>query len=408
MPISLNISQHRELPPLPIEASTSKQQSIVNRDPNNTLAKLPKLEQKIDSSPTINSNPVAQLKPDSSKASALTLDEAMSAMRLMDKDKAQGSFTLKDGRSYEIRSGEVHRQNKGNQLTRLKEGLVKLIQSAKASSSDANKLTQALAQGAGKSPQTDSFVKSWNTSQFTEPKSLSAEMGVRGHQSKADFQFIVHTAPLDHLIAGKGIFSASAESAMASWDVACTSIIDQNKTFTYGNVGVILRVPEQNILAASPEDLMSETNVGLLDRTEELVNSADKDKTKNAYATMPSHQRTGMLKNEIAKHARHTNTPEQVLKNTYEMRNEILICTAQGVNIHDGEQATAKVEIAGIFLNDCEPSYNNQHLANFKGETLLTKDEKYAIFKAHAEPLAAKLGIPIVYLNGQADTAEAK
>lgn len=408
MPINLNIAQVRELPPIPTSSSASNQHSLVSNDPNHTLAKLPKLEQKINSSPTINANPVAQLKPADPKASAISLDDAIGAMHLMDKDKAQGSFTLKDGRSYEIRSGEVHRQNKGNQLTRLKEGLVKLIQGAKASSSDANKLTQALAQGAGKSPQTDSFVKSWNTSQFTEPKSLSAEMGTRGHQSKADFQFIVHTAPLDHLIAGKGIFSASAESAMASWDVACTSIIDQSKTFTYGNIGVILKVPQQNILAASPDDLMSETNVGLLDRTEELVNSADKDKTKNTYAAMPSHQRTGMLKTEIAKHARHTNTPEQVLKNTYEMRNEILICTAQGVNIHDGEQATAKVEIAGIFLNDCEPSYNNLHLANFKGETLLTKDEKYAIFKAHAEPLAAQLGVPIMYLNGQADTAEAK
>ncbi|WP_163836082.1 hypothetical protein [Spartinivicinus ruber] len=275
-----------------------------------------------------------------------------------------------------------------------------------SSSSDAQKLTASLQLQPAKSAENESFVRSWNSSRFTDPKSIHQEMGVRGHQSKTDFQFIVHTAPLNHLIEGKGIFSRDAESAMASWDVACTSIVNQKKTYTYGSVGVILKVPQQNVLAASPEDLMSETNVGLIDRANKLVNEFDRSDVKSRYERMPDYQRNGLLKKEIASHQRHTNTPEQVLENTYRARNEILICTAEGVNIHQGEKTTGKVEIAGIFLNDSAPNFNHKHIADWKGETLLSQDDRYELFQQYAEPLAQELGLPIIYLNGSVDIAE--
>ncbi|MEZ8202271.1 hypothetical protein [Vibrio splendidus] len=340
-------------------------------------------------------------------AITISMDEAMTAMTAMNKEQAKGGFTLDDGRQFEIRDMHVIRQNKGSLISRMKEGFIKALHGQGASSSDAKKLTAALHQKADNPAVQENFVRSWDSGGFTEPTVVSGEMGVRGHQSKQDFQFIVHTAPITHLMEGKGVFSIDAESALTSWDVACTSIVNQSKTFTYGSVGVILKVPEQNVIAASPNDLMSETNIGLLDRTEDLVNVSDKNATKTRYEAMPDYERTGLLaKKELPRHQRHTNTPSEVLKKTYGMRNEILICTSGGVNLHEGQKATEKVEIAGFFLNDSAPTASHQDLADWKGETLLSKNDKYELFKQHAEPLAQKLGVPIIYLNGTADIAE--
>ncbi|GEM77637.1 hypothetical protein [Vibrio sagamiensis] len=332
-----------------------------------------------------------------SVAVTISMDEAMTTMKDMNKNKAQGYFTLHDGRQYEIQGGQVLRQNKGGRSIQVREGTVKIMQGKSPSSSDAKKLTEALHEPV-------SFVRSWKSAGFTPPTSVSGEMGIRGHQSKQDFQFIVHTANIRQLVEGTGIFSIDAEKAMSSWDVICTSIVNQDKTFTYGSVGVILKVPEQNVLAASPEDLMSEPNVGLIDRTDRLVNAPDDDEAKSLYESMPSFKRSGLLKEELARHQKHTNTPDEVLEKTRRERNEILICTSAGVNIHEGHKATGKVEIAGFFLNDDSRTPIGE--VDWKGNAIPSQDEKYALFKKHAEPLAHKLGVPIIYLNGTADTYE--
>ncbi len=353
-----------------------------------------------------NSFQVKQIRNAPASSVKISMSEAMAAMAAMEKNIAQGSFLLNDGRKYEIQDGQVLRQNKGNLITRIKEGIVKASHGQRASSSDAQKLTAALHQQVDKPVVQESFVRSWDSAGFTDPDSVSGEMGIRGHQSKEDFQFIVHTAPITHLMEGQGVFSTDAENALASWDVACASIVNQNKTFTYGSVGVILKVPQQNVIAASPDDLMSETNIGLIDRTSKLVNVPGKDSTKARYEAMPDYQRSGLLKKELARYQRYTNTPDEVLKKTYGARNEILICTSGGVNIHEGQKATGKVEIVGIFLNDSAPTADHQHLADWKGENLLSKEGKYELFKQYAEPLAQQIGVPIIYLNGTADTAE--
>ncbi|QIL85692.1 hypothetical protein G7083_07380 [Vibrio sp. HDW18] len=250
------------------------------------------------------------------------------------------------------------------------------------------------------------FINSWDTSNFTLTSSISDEMGVRGHNSKKEFQFIVHTASIEQLINKDGIFSHNGESELNNWDVLCASIVNEKKTFTYGSIGVILDVPKQNMLAASPDDLMSETNIGATHRVDYLVNISNKEDQVEKYKQMPNHERTGLLKKEISRHARHKNTPYEVLKKTYNMRNELLICTRSDVNVHKNEECTKNIKIAGIFLNDCDITPEQKHLAEFTGDKILSKDEKYEIFIQHAKPLAEKLGIPIIYFNGQSDTAE--
>ncbi|MGL4192495.1 MAG: hypothetical protein ACRCRU_07960 [Vibrio sp.] len=252
------------------------------------------------------------------------------------------------------------------------------------------------------------FISSWDNSNFTLTSSISDEMGVRGHDSKKEFQFIVHTASIDQLINKTGIFSHNGESELSNWDVLCASIINEKKTFTYGSIGVILDVPKQNMLAASPDDLMSETNVGLAHRMDCLVNVANKNDQAEKYKQMPNYERTGLLKKEISRHDRHQNTPYEVLKKTYNMRNELLICTRSDINIHKNEASTQNIKISGIFLNDCDITPEQKHLAEFTGDKILSQNEKYEIFIQHAKPLAEKLGIPIIYFNGQSDTAEKK
>jgi len=336
---------------------------------------------------------------------SITMTDALHAMSIMDKERAQGSFKLDDGRRYVIRDGEVLRQNIGSTLTRAKEGMTKMFNGRNASSSDASRLTAALQSNIAPNHGTI-FSSSWDSSRFTNPKDISQTMGGRGHESKQPFQFIVHTAPISHLIEGKGIFSARPEEALASFDVASTSLVNQDKTYTYGSVGVILKVPGQNILAASPDDLMSETNIGLVDRTERLVNVTDKESYKSLYQSMHDYQRNGLLKTEIARYHRHTNTPEEVLNKTYGMRNEVIICTSEGVNIHQGAEATDKVEIVGFFLNDSALDKDHQSIADWKGKKLLSQDEKCSLFQQYAKPLSQKLEVPMIYLNGTVDFAE--
>lgn len=333
----------------------------------------------------------------------ISRSEAMANLNAMDSTLSRGEFTLQDGRRYQITDGKVVRVNKGSLATRIKEGVVKIAQGYKPLS-DAQLFTAALQKEVGLSPTSENIINSWDGKNFTEPLSVVTEMGARGNQSNCSFQFLVHAAPISHLVNGLGIFSVNAESSIRSWDVICASIINQSQTYTYRSVGVILKVPKQNIVAASPDDLMSETNIGLKERSDFLVNASDEEIASSK--SMPSYQRTGLLKRELARHQRHMNTPQKVLDNTYKARNEIILITKEGINFHSGHQATGKVEISALFINDSELTVAHKDIALYCEKELLSKDERCDLFDMYAIPLAKKMGIPVIYLNGNVDLAE--
>ncbi|QIL85688.1 hypothetical protein G7083_07355 [Vibrio sp. HDW18] len=74
----------------------------------------------------------------------VTSEQASDCLKIMDQHHDQGNFRLDDGRSYEIKHGQVTRTNRGNLLVRMKEGFVKKSQGLSTSSSDASKFTEAL------------------------------------------------------------------------------------------------------------------------------------------------------------------------------------------------------------------------------------------------------------------------
>ncbi|OAJ32961.1 hypothetical protein [Piscirickettsia salmonis] len=250
------------------------------------------------------------------------------------------------------------------------------------------------------------FIKSWDPCYFSNPFEINAAQNRETHNLK--YRFIVHTAPMEHLVEQQGIFSLSPSENISTFDVISASIISHNKNYTYGSVGVILQVPQQNIMAVSSDDLMAETNIGNIHRTKHLARVFDADKTK-VYEAMSPLERNGLLSQEIQFHAnksRNQKSPEDVLKGTSLARNELLLITREGINIHLGEKATGKIKVCGLFINNCEPSADSEHYAEFQGNKLLSMQEKKYIFIKHASCLAEKLNIPMLFLNGNADCGE--
>lgn len=235
---------------------------------------------------------------------------------------------------------------------------------------------------------------------FSDPKELQTSMGERGHSSKQKYQLLIHTAPISFLIAGKGVFSTTPN--MESWDVACLSLINENKPYTYRSVGVILEVPAQNIIAAHYEDMMSDTNIGKTERIDFAISTTD----KNKYDHLSHIEKKGLFAKSMHKHSHHRLSPSQVLKKTYHLRNEILVMTRSGINFHPKHPATKNIKIIGLFLNDCEISDEIKYFGEAMDKHFLNKEEKYNLFKKYATPLAKKLNIPILYLNGNADCGD--
>jgi len=236
------------------------------------------------------------------------------------------------------------------------------------------------------------ILRTWDVSHFTMPESSAPE----------SYKFIVHTAPVEHLINREGIFSPNPNEVIKRWDAISASLITEKKGFTYRSFGAILDVPYQNILSAHHEDLMSELNIGRIDRTEFLTREFDKIQEKSALEEMPPHVRNGMLSQEILNHQRKLSTPDTVLKDTYNARNEIIIATRPFVNVTEGLPVTGEVKIKGYFLAAGQHSslaikYPPKNSSAVTCEDNLLLEDKYA------RDMARQANLPYFRINARPD-----
>lgn len=210
---------------------------------------------------------------------------------------------------------------------------------------------------------------------------------------------------MDDFINQKGCFSAQGAEYLENKDAICTSVVTDEKCFVYGAFGVILDVPPQNVLVSSPDDLMSELNIGRKDKKDRMVNVTQEQNEK--LLDVPDHVRNGYLKKELDRYQydKRQQNVDDLMDNTYYGHNEVIVSSKEGVQHKQGVDATEPVKINGIFLIDAEPSPDTIAFQEFEGKKALTKEEKYQIFMEHAEKVAKNLGVPILFLDGESTMA---
>jgi len=92
-------------------------------------------------------------------------------------------------------------------------------------------------------------LDAWAPRYFTDPKI----------QNKR-FRYLVYPSTITDLTSRKGIFSKNIQDKLRQSDLISASILS-NQTLRGYTVGVILEVPEQNILAADPDANAIEANL---------------------------------------------------------------------------------------------------------------------------------------------------
>ncbi|WP_143330368.1 hypothetical protein [Chromobacterium haemolyticum] len=206
----------------------------------------------------------------------------------------------------------------------------------------------------------------WDPSYFTDPKNY-----VQGNQ----FKFIVHALDFENSKQISRRLLSGEDSILTSWDTISASLISDVKSFTYGSLGVILTVPIQNIILTSSEDMMFRNNIGDLGRSDfDLVSASD-----SLYQLSPV-VRSGLLSKHVIFNSRKHSirTPSEILGNTYDARNEIIIITRPNINTHPGYPTTREVKVSGVFIREMSEQYSRIGAVT---EMLKFVNDKYPIIK---------------------------
>ncbi|GGA52644.1 hypothetical protein GCM10011385_02470 [Nitratireductor aestuarii] len=241
------------------------------------------------------------------------------------------------------------------------------------------------------------ILKQWRPDNFTDPQTLST-LDLKAPVSQP-YRFIVHTATMADLVWRNGVFSSDVDCEIAGRDAMCASLISHLKPFTFREVGVILQVPHQNILCAFHRDINSNLQAGLPGT--KVAGPAEARAKYQAYLNkVPPSKRTGMLKENVLKHASFLQTPEDVLNNTFQRHNEIIVVTRPGVNVHPGMPATSSIKVTGYFMIDNDASSGSDQVQSPRQPR--TREEKDYFFRAYVVPLAIHHGVPALRIAGAA------
>ncbi|WP_394388824.1 hypothetical protein [Shewanella woodyi] len=189
MPSSSNALYSRDISRVENASSShapSSHASLINisHDPKETFNGIARFEQRLDSSPSLFPSRLDALQ--SEKYQATGLNEAMSAMTVMDNQAAQ---VLRGGRDNDVIDEQVHKQSKSDRLTKLKKGLVKAFRVSGKSPSEAKKLTKELLQNIPDSRKNNAFMKSGDTNKLTDQTNLGDPLSIKGDQLPIDDDF---------------------------------------------------------------------------------------------------------------------------------------------------------------------------------------------------------------------------
>lgn len=248
------------------------------------------------------------------------------------------------------------------------------------------------------SVQYQTILRHWAPEVLTDPREISTK--AVEFVVNQPYRFLVHTARLSDLREHRGIFSHDAPGVLADTDAICTSLFSDEKPFAYRDFGIVLRVPAQNVLCAFHRDINSNLSAGALAHRPPLGET--EEQVWSYLSRLPAHERNALLARNIARFAKYLYTPDQVLADTRDRHNEVVVATRPGVNIHPGFPATGQLEIAAYFALIDEPDPAVARSVSADGQTVLTRTAKLKLFMDHIIPLARQLGLPALLLNGRA------
>jgi hypothetical protein len=182
--------------------------------------------------------------------------------------------------------------------------------------------------------------RAWHPALFTDPRRLRElwrPVDWR-HKPVPEYRFIVHAITN----AGSPVLTDPI-GQLSRYDLLSMSILSTRKPWAYVNRGVILRVPQNNIIATSPADMLTQTHaVSIHERRRDpgagLPIMAEHVAQRNA-------QLGGLRTPQEVVQAQHTNVAPFGIKSLY---NEIAVCGRPGVPLPHG--LTGRLELAGYFL----------------------------------------------------------
>jgi hypothetical protein len=193
-------------------------------------------------------------------------------------------------------------------------------------------------------------LDAWDASAFSDP-------GTFANGNDTAFRFLLHTVRCDELERENGMqLFREGTQALNRWDTISACVIDERNRFTYATVGVVLRVPTQNIVLTSSEDMDFDGNQGNLDRQENWLIPSYVPQVQS----MPECRRNGLLMRHILSqtYEHPLLSPAEVLARTdrfHQAHNEVIVITRPDVFIQRGPSGgeplakTGPVEIIGIF-----------------------------------------------------------
>lgn len=238
----------------------------------------------------------------------------------------------------------------------------------------------------------------WSPQNFTDPKIKSEK-----------FRYLVYASSIQDLIFRTGIFSKNKDikDTFKQSDFISASIMSNDSIRGY-SVGLILQVPNQNILAAAPHEAIVEPNLdnlvkqsadqpsliqtNLLKKFKELT-SRETTLPLTDNTTLSELKRKGLLSNQLFSYPQRVATPDTIINRTF-LRNKVLITGRPDVNIYPHYPVTEEIKITGLFLIDHDaPENRNGAQQVSSSESLLSKNIN--ILRESAGNVAKELEIPL-------------
>ncbi|WP_232507665.1 C80 family cysteine peptidase [Candidatus Williamhamiltonella defendens] len=240
-------------------------------------------------------------------------------------------------------------------------------------------------------------LDAWAPRYFTDPKI----------QNKR-FRYLVYPSTITDLTSRKGIFSKNIQDKLRQSDLISASILS-NQTLRGYTVGVILEVPEQNILAADPDANAIEANLkgaikksgGELSLIEtngvkkphQIMNTIDERSALSKSIHFSELTRNGLLSKQLFSYPQRVATPEDIINNTVS-RNTVLITGRTDVNIYPHYPVTENIKITGLFLISSDELKNTGGAPHFSDSEALTS-KNFRLFSEAARDIAQELDVEL-------------
>ncbi|HCJ98502.1 MAG TPA: hypothetical protein DHV72_00525 [Serratia grimesii] len=125
-----------------------------------------------------------------------------------------------------------------------------------------------------------------------------------------------------------------AEGILSKWDIISTSLVNKHRFHGVGNVGLILKVPAQNIISTSPKSLHFPNRIGLGSAEAEDV-WALSDRIASGV---------NLAGTCLASSFRFLLNPETIMAKTQDY-NEVLVVGRPGIKLYQDYPHTEKIEV---------------------------------------------------------------